>query len=59
MEPDEAPGIAAQVEVALAGFAGVVVVFRRQAIPELPGENLLYSFGLVKTTIVHRELSSA
>src|SRR5215469_2281714 len=28
MEPNEALGIAAQVAVALAGFAGVVVVFR-------------------------------
>ena len=32
MEPNEALGIAAQVAVALAGFAGVVVVFRPQAI---------------------------
>src|SRR4051812_6238087 len=30
MEPNEALGIAAQVAVALAGFAGVVVVFRPQ-----------------------------
>ena len=32
MEPNEALGIAAQVAVALAGFAGVVVVFRPQAL---------------------------
>ena len=32
MEPNEALGIAAQVAVALAGFAGVVVVFRPQAV---------------------------
>jgi len=34
MEPGEALGIAAQIAVALAGFAGVVVVFRRQAVHE-------------------------
>jgi hypothetical protein len=34
MEPNEALGIAAQVAVALAGFAGVVVVFRPQALHE-------------------------
>jgi hypothetical protein len=34
MEPGEALGIAAQIAVALAGFAGVVVVFRREAIHE-------------------------
>ena len=32
MEPNEALGIAAQVAVTLAGFAGVVVVFRPQAL---------------------------
>jgi len=32
MEPGEALGIAAQIAVALAGFAGVVVVFRREAV---------------------------
>src|SRR5207237_2321990 len=32
MEPNEALGITAQVAVALAGFAGVVVVFRPQAL---------------------------
>jgi hypothetical protein len=32
MEPGEALGIAAQVAVALAGFAGVVVVFRRESV---------------------------
>jgi hypothetical protein len=34
MEPGEALGIAAQIAVALAGFAGVVVVFRREAVNE-------------------------
>src|SRR6478672_7641204 len=34
MEPGEALGIAAQIAVALAGFAGVVVVFRRQSVHE-------------------------
>ncbi|SRR6266540_5527232 len=36
MEPGEALGIAAQIAVALAGFAGVVVVFRRESIHEWP-----------------------
>ncbi len=34
METGEALGIAAQIAVALAGFAGVVVVFRREAVHE-------------------------
>jgi hypothetical protein len=34
MEPGEALGISAQIAVALAGFAGVVVVFRREAVLE-------------------------
>ena len=36
MEPGEALGVAAQIAVALAGFAGVVVVFRREAVHEWP-----------------------
>ena len=36
MEPNEALGIAAQVAVTLAGFAGVVVIFRPQAIHQWP-----------------------
>jgi len=32
MEPSEALSTAAQVAVALAGFAGVVVVFRRKSV---------------------------
>jgi hypothetical protein len=36
MQPSEALGIAAQVAVALAGFASVVVVFRRQGVHEWP-----------------------
>ena len=34
MEPGEALGNAAQIAVALAGFAGVVVVFRRESVHE-------------------------
>src|SRR3954467_11242835 len=34
MEPSEALGVAAQIGVALAGFAGVVVVFRRESVHE-------------------------
>src|SRR5579884_307658 len=34
MEPAEALGTAAQIAVALAGFAGVVVVFRRESVHE-------------------------
>src|SRR6476660_580134 len=34
MEPNEALGIAAQVAVTLAGFAGVVIVFRPQSVHE-------------------------
>ncbi len=34
MEPNEALGIAAQVAVTLAGFAGVVVIFRPQSVHE-------------------------
>ncbi|SRR6266536_17476 len=36
MEPGEALGIAAQIAVALAGFAGVVVVFRSGSLHEWP-----------------------
>jgi drug/metabolite transporter (DMT)-like permease len=32
MEPGEAPSTAAQIAVALPGFAGVVVVFRRESV---------------------------
>jgi len=34
MEPGEALGIAAQIAVPLAGFADVVVVFRRESVHE-------------------------
>jgi len=37
MEPGEALGIAAQIAVALAGFAGVVVVFHRESVHEWSG----------------------
>jgi len=36
MEPGEALGVAAQIAVALAGFAGVVVVFRSGSLHEWP-----------------------
>src|SRR3982751_6464858 len=36
MQPSEALGIAAQIAVALAGFAGMVVVFRREGVHEWP-----------------------
>lgn len=36
MEPGEALGLAAQIAVALAGFAGVVVAFRRGSLHEWP-----------------------
>jgi hypothetical protein len=41
MEPGEALGIAAQIAVALAGFAGVVVVFRRESVHEWSGVDKL------------------
>jgi hypothetical protein len=45
MEPGEALGIAAQIAVALAGFAGVVVVFRRGAVHEWSDiDNCAYVF---------------
>ncbi|HEU0207654.1 MAG TPA: hypothetical protein VFQ78_01615 [Candidatus Udaeobacter sp.] len=37
MEPSEALGISAQIAVTLAGFAGVVVVFRRESVHEWSG----------------------
>jgi hypothetical protein len=37
MEPGEALGTAAQIAVALAGFAGVVVVFRRESVHKWSG----------------------
>ena len=36
MQPSEALGVAAQVAVTLAGFAGIVVVFRPQSVHEWP-----------------------
>lgn len=41
MEASEALGIAAQIAVALAGFAGVVVVFRRESVHEWSGVDKL------------------
>ena len=41
MEPGEALGIATQIAVALAGFAGVVVVFRRESVHEWSGVDKL------------------
>ena len=52
MEPGEALGIAAQIAVALAGFAGVVVVFRREAVHEWSGiDKLRLRFLLVNSIL--------
>jgi hypothetical protein len=41
MQPGEVLGVAAQIAVTLAGFAGVVVVFRRESVHEwLPSDKL-------------------
>lgn len=52
MEPGEALGIAAQIAVALAGFAGVVVVFRRESVHEWSGIDKLRLRLLLATSIV-------
>ena len=57
MEPGEALGIAAQVAVALAGFAGVVVVFRREAVHEWSGIDKLRLRLLLANSIVPLGLS--
>ena len=57
MEPGEALGIAAQVAVALAGFAGVVVVFRREAVQEWSGIDKLRLRLLLANSIVPLGLS--
>ena len=50
MEPGDALGIAAQIAVALAGFAGVVVVFRRESIHEWsPADKLRLRFLLTNS----------
>ena len=52
MEPGEALGIAAQIAVALAGFAGVVVVFRRESIHEWsPADKLRLRFLLTNSIL--------
>jgi drug/metabolite transporter (DMT)-like permease len=52
MEPSEALGIAAQIAVALAGFAGVVVVFRRESIHEWsPADKLRLRFLLTNSIL--------
>jgi hypothetical protein len=52
MEPGEALGIAAQIAVALAGFAGVVVVFRRESVHEWsPPDKLRLRFLLINSTL--------
>ena len=52
MEPGEALGIAAQIAVALAGFAGVVVVFRREAVHEWsPADKLRLRFLLTNSIL--------
>ena len=57
MEPGEALGIAAQVAVALAGFAGVVVVFRREAVHEWSGIDKLRLRLLLANSILPLSLS--
>jgi hypothetical protein len=52
MEPGEALGTAAQIAVALAGFAGVVVVFRREAVHEWSGIDKLRLRLLLTNSIV-------
>src|SRR5438552_10798110 len=52
MEPGDALGIAAQIAVALAGFAGVVVVFRRESIHEWsPADKLRLRFLLTNSIL--------
>jgi hypothetical protein len=52
MEPGEALGIVAQIAVALAGFAGVVVVFRRESIHEWsPPDKLRLRFLLTNSIL--------
>ena len=57
MEPGEALGIAAQVGVALAGFAGVVVVFRRESVHEWSGVDKLRLRLLLANSILPLGLS--
>jgi hypothetical protein len=57
MEPGEAVGIAAQIAVALAGFAGVVVVFRREAVHEWSGIDKLRLRLLLVNSILPLALS--
>jgi amino acid transporter len=52
MEPGEALGIAAQIAVTLAGFAGVVVVFRRESVHEWsPADKLRLRFLLTNSIL--------
>ena len=57
MEPGEALGIVAQIAVALAGFAGVVVVFRREAVHEWSGVDKLRLRLLLANSILPLGLS--
>ena len=57
MEPGEALGIAAQIAVALAGFAGVVVVFRRESVHEWSGIDKLRLRLLLANSILPLGLS--
>ena len=57
MEPGDALGIAAQIAVALAGFAGVVVVFRREAVHEWSGIDKLRLRLLLANSILPLGLS--
>jgi hypothetical protein len=52
MEPGEALGIAAQIAVTLAGFAGVVVVFRRESVHEWSAVDKLRLWFLLTNSIL-------
>ncbi|HEY4271799.1 MAG TPA: hypothetical protein VGM65_07325 [Candidatus Udaeobacter sp.] len=57
MESSEALGIAAQIAVALAGFAGVVVVFRRESVHEWSAVDKLRLRLLLGNSLVPLSLS--
>ena len=57
MQPGEVLGVAAQIAVALAGFAGVVVVFRREAVHAWSGIDKLRLRLLLANSIVPLGLS--
>ena len=50
-------GIVYQLVTAMAQFAPMILLLLNKAPHRLRGENLLHSFGLVKATVIHRELA--